>query len=1013
MAISNLKLNVTANTARALADFNKFSRSLDNKFLISGLKLDVVRSSLNQITQEFQRAIGEQGLASASSFRAAQNQAAMLTQTFKGFAAESALSITENIGTALNSVVVRAGGTMKDVQKTLAATPFISTTIGDDLRDKLTKGILAAQVNMRRAGLGDNFGEVATQFLRGRVTGMQLTESGGGAEAFLGAEILKRTGGEGRIYSPQERSKVLKEILDDPEIQKQLNMMAKRSAGFKIILEDLNTKLFNPEFGVFGSLRKIVDASGKTTTMFDEVERLIGQVFGPNGMFATLVKSIQSVFGQGDLMRPLIDLVQFTTRTFKGITEFLKSSGFKDILSDVKEVFSGISDTFKDIYDQVSSGNFTTDDIVPMIRDIGTSVRDYIQSVGRFIRDLDDDEAIAAVADIGGTLLEEVGKTALTLMREIFATLVDKAPEISSAVLPAINRGINNLLDETFGGFSKVVKPLLATMPGPIGMIARASLLTDMTGGKGGLGLLAAAAPFMLAGGGGLGGMRSRLLTGTGGGATAFRTMGLGLAGLDPTLSLLGGFAPQIFGNLSGAASRFRNSQAAYTISGYLGAVGPTSRSLASKITSPLSRASVFLRSQQSQFMAGYKPLFPNIAVGGPTTRAYGAGQFMRNLPRNLSSFGSKLISDTQAMGSAINVAGRSAGSRIAGLASSLGSNFVSLGRTILISGTSAALRMQEVSRMFMLGASGQSLFSRGKTAVRLGMGFRRFAPGMLAGGAVVAGSQLLGKSIGGDKGQQISGVGSVLGSGLAGASTGAMIGSAFPGIGTAIGAAIGGVIGGIVPLMDKGTRDGVEKFRVGVVNWFNGLLVGLGEAGSRFKDYLGGGLRWLASGIISVTNGIISTLQVLPKMVMSVVNLIYSKLPKNSDLDTIIAGGNFLANYQIPQPFYSGKNVSGIAMDLERKMSGNTPMIVNDSEFVIPRGGMPVLSDAVARKLSSQSAGKSGGAVQVQVNLSLTTHSFVANADELVKALKDPVYEIIGAAWTEATTANRIYRPT
>jgi hypothetical protein len=142
MAISNLNLNVTANTARALADFNKFSRSLDNKFLISGLKLDVVRGALSQINRDFQRAIGEQGLASASSLRAAQNQAALLTQTFKGFASESALAITTNIGTALNQVAVTAGGTMKDVQKTLLATPFISTRLSEDVRLGLSKGVL-------------------------------------------------------------------------------------------------------------------------------------------------------------------------------------------------------------------------------------------------------------------------------------------------------------------------------------------------------------------------------------------------------------------------------------------------------------------------------------------------------------------------------------------------------------------------------------------------------------------------------------------------------------------------------------------------------------------------------------------------------------------------------------------------------------------------------------------------------------------------------------------------------
>ena len=62
MATSSVILDIRANTTRALADFKRFSAQLDNKFLISGLKLDVVRSALGQINREFQKSIGEQGL---------------------------------------------------------------------------------------------------------------------------------------------------------------------------------------------------------------------------------------------------------------------------------------------------------------------------------------------------------------------------------------------------------------------------------------------------------------------------------------------------------------------------------------------------------------------------------------------------------------------------------------------------------------------------------------------------------------------------------------------------------------------------------------------------------------------------------------------------------------------------------------------------------------------------------------------------------------------------------------
>jgi len=371
-------------------------------------------------------------------------------------------------------------------------------------------------------------------------------------------------------------------------------------------------------------------------------------------------------------------------------------------------------------------------------------------------------------------------------------------------------------------------------------------------------------------------------------------------------------------------------------------------------------------------------------------------------------------------MGSSVAGAGRTAGSGIATVARSLSTGFVSLGKSILISGTSAALEMQRVSRMFMLGASGQIL--PGSTpvarAVKLGMGFRRFAPGMLAGGAVVAGSQLLGKSVGGDTGQQISGLGSVLGSGLAGASTGAMIGSAIPVIGTGIGAAIGAVIGTIIPLMDKGTREGVRKFVDGIRKWFVDMFLNIttwfSESSASLQKSASDTIKSLGNAIITIVNGIVSTLQAFPKLIMSAVNFMYERLPdqikENSTVKNAVKLGNTVANYQIPITRYSGKNVYGMAMDMEQKMSGNRPMIVNDSEFVIPKGGMPVLTDAVARKLNSRSS-TNAGSIQVQVNLSLTTHSFVANPDELSKALKEPVYQIISDAWVEATNANRTHR--
>ena len=93
--------------------------------------------------------------------------------------------------------------------------------------------------------------------------------------------------------------------------------------------------------------------------------------------------------------------------------------------------------------------------------------------------------------------------------------------------------------------------------------------------------------------------------------------------------------------------------------------------------------------------------------------------------------------------------------------------------------------------------------------------------------------------------------------------------------------------------------------------------------------------------------------------------------------------------------------------------MSGRRPMVVNDGEFVIPRDGFPTLAGLVGDNLRSTGVINTGPSqpVQVNVTLAITTHSVVADPDELANALRDPVYKIIGEAWNEAYNSTRIQR--
>jgi hypothetical protein len=1062
MAISNLRLNVTANTARALADFNKFSRSLDNKFLISGLKLDVVRNALSQINKDFQRAIGEQGLASASSLRAAQNQAALLTQTFKGFASESALSITQNIGTALNNVAVRAGGTMKDVQKTLAATPFIDINLSEDLRNKLAKGILSFQRDMRRAGLGENFGGLAQQFLMGQATGMQMLNSGDAMQSFLGSQIIKRVGGEGMLYSPEERTRVLSDILNDPEIIKQLSEMAKRAAGFRIILEDLNTKLFNTESGVFGSLRKVIDRTGKSTTMFDEVYKLVDQVFGPNGMFRAIFSSIQEIFGIGNPMRPFIDAIQFVTSIFNDLTAYFESSGFKDILVMVRETFGRVGELFKGIYDQIRGGTFDSENITRVIGEIGSSVREYIVNISKAIRGEDLTQESGFVSDIAGSLFEEVGKTTVVLIKELFAILLDKVPEIASQVLPAINKGINGILTEAFGEVgAKIVKFIAGFLPGPIGMVARASAVGDVTGGGGSIGSMLAMGAGALAGPAALFGAAR---------------LGRGLFGGDQArMGLLGSLTQRTNRVEELYNSRMRQlympGAQRVPLSGLLGRVLGPRTPFASPVSFPPPGGGSTRRSPGGA-----------LDIGGPGIRFLSALSSIRR-PRGFMSrlrgddlpfedlYDTDLRVRGRTMYSGVGIGPQpdtvnnpapgmsSLDPRFPWAASGQGRQPYMESRMLTPNEIfemesferDARWRREERSRgdvrRRFIQSQGGGL--RGRRALlgaqmrRMGSGFRGvkgFGKGALITGALAgAGALILGGpgakaqttqfdpatgqmvpvAGGGGGGIDFSSAGSVLGGGFEGAMTGAAIGSIIPGIGTAAGAVIGGIIGGIAPLMDEGVKKSFKKMLsdIGsklssIVEWFG---KGTEENFGKFTNFLGNTLKGIANALIFTINASITAFTMIPRLIITTVENLFNRLPEALKPDWAkgaIGGIKSIAGFQLPY-FAEGKDYIGGTMALEARLSGNRPMVVNDGEFVIPRDGFPILAGLVGENLRTTGVINNGGnqPIQINVSLSVTANSVVADANELATVLREPVYKIVGDAWDEAVNATRVHR--
>jgi len=460
MAVTSVILDIKANTNRALNDFKRFSSQLDNKFLVSGLKLDVVRSALGQINREFQKAIGEQGLQAGQSLRAAQNQAALLTQTFKSFSASASMDMAQQFSTAFNSIVVKAGGTAQDVQKALAATPFISTNLSEDMRKALGEGVLSFQRDFRRAGLGDDFGGIARQFLMGQLTAGQMIESGDAIQTQIGLQLARRTGTQDYIGNAQQRSQALLDIVRDPEFSKQLSDMARRAYGFRAIIEDLNAQLFNPEKGVFGVLRQVTMSVRDKTTIFDETEKLINSVFGRQGLFANFFSQIAKIFGLEDPLKLIIIGVRFITKQFDVLNKFVQSPEFQNIVTFVKEIFTRTKDFFTELYNQVTAGTFNKQSIITQIKDIGETIRSYIKRIATMISGEDISKETDFGTSIVGTLVEELGKTLVALIRDIGGALLPKAGQIALGLTGALIKALGGVIGAVF---SNLLTGTLAT----------------------------------------------------------------------------------------------------------------------------------------------------------------------------------------------------------------------------------------------------------------------------------------------------------------------------------------------------------------------------------------------------------------------------------------------------------------------------------------------------------------------------------------------------------------------
>ena len=992
MAITSVVLDIKTNTERALNDFKRFSSQLDNKFLVSGLKLDVVRSALGQINREFQKAIGEQGLQSGQSLRAAQNQAALLTQTFKGFSAGASADMAQQFSTAFSQIAVVAGGTAQDIQKALAATPFISTNLPEDMRRALGKGVLDFQKDFRRAGLSEDFGGIAKQFLSGGISAKALMESKDAGQASLGGQLIKSNGAIDTITNAEDRTRAFYTAIQDPAFVKTISEMAKRTYGFKAVIEDLNSTLFNPEAGVFGSLRQVTMAIGDKTTVFDETKALVDSVFGRQGVFVNFFKQIGKIFGLEDPLKAIIIGIRFVTRQFDKLNKFIQSPEIQEIVKKIQEVFNVIKNFFTQLYNQVTSdfsdptsligqvkqigldiggffeqlyktistGGWDPASAVADIKKVGQAARKFIEQIGKSFRDMDVEKQGSLFLEIFKTMVAEVAQTLGTAIKEaILSVFSGKGAAVFAGVLTTLYEGLSKFFAGLFGGNQGAGAVLGGAAMAALGVLFVRRI-------RGALESILAPINAMRRGGGGAGGFINRLLGGgrgdrnLEGGRMGFQAQVI--ARMDAIIRILGGYAgpssPLEDGNTDPRRGRRGGGGSGGDDGGGVDSDGGRRRGGS--------------RSRRVRGRTQYSGSIGPLPRGSAEPWTWADESFQPYMDADRS-----------------DARGRSTSQRF-------NSRYGSGGRRALMGRG--------------LGRMGRGL---GKGALILG-GIGLAGAAIFGGGVAQAGQidQATGLPVPltpqqeaqkAKQDQANAGVGSVLSGGFEGAMIGATIGSIVPGIGTAAGAVIGGVIGGVVPLLDKGTRDGVGTFTAG---WMNSLQ----KAGKSIQDFAGRGVNFIKEGFegigkwfsqIDWKSALIAALVPGGNMTIQGLQGISAFASKLGIFDGIKAGIDAISSTatSILSGDWLPKALGG------KREAGGT--VIKGSSYIVGERGPEIFTPGASGSISTnrdlmamRSGG--GGSISASFNIAINVNGGMAAGD--VEALRAPVLRIVEEAWASAT---------
>ena len=495
--MANIALDIKANTSKALGEFKKLSRELDNKFLVQGLKLDVVKNAFRQINREFEQSLGQQGFNTTETTNQLQRNAAANLAILNKLGTDAANEVTQSVRKNLQFLQAEGKITGETVKEALTAASFFDFS-GSEAEVKRQFESFTNNFATVSQDLSDAFGESGAGQFQKVLTGQARLDDlfgvdfgPGGASKNLILKAIRENYGNIDAVTGAARTDLIKKILADfqdvnTDVGKILDdqrKAARRDDPFRQITRELQG-LFSPQ-GLFGNLRQIggtfknLDGQQVPRNLLQLTAKLIRTIFDKDeGLFAVLGKTLGDAFGfdPKNILAPILNGVELFTLTLERLREFFASASFKKFLTVFEPIQSALEGIkFKD---GVSASEINT-----FIDGLFESIRGLFRKVGEFVKNVD----AKAVGDVIGNFFGEIIASLPDLLTVVFNSLT----KLIDIIIEALNSDgfdsskigtvIATLLNGLVGLLPKIIELVTTALPKIASALLAAFNETDFT----------------------------------------------------------------------------------------------------------------------------------------------------------------------------------------------------------------------------------------------------------------------------------------------------------------------------------------------------------------------------------------------------------------------------------------------------------------------------------------------------------------------------------------------------